>query len=199
MNLAPLAIIEPSSGVGGLTPAPTKLSPAVSRIAKPTVTDTWTSTLGHAFGSKCRKHTPKSELPIARAASANGRSRSESTSERTRRRNTGKFTNATANSTFIGPVPRTATSTIARMKTGNACRISRKRSPISDDQCSQRRVLPSKYPANTPRPAPMATDSAVATSAMVTSVRGAASRREKTSMPFSSVPNRCFKPGGASR
>ena len=59
--------------------------------------------------------------------------------------------------------------------------------------------MPSKYPANAPRPAPIATDSAVATSAIVTSVRGAASRREKTSMPFSSVPNRCFALGGASR
>jgi len=37
---AALAIIAPSSGVGGLTPAPTNLSPAVNSTAKPIVTDT---------------------------------------------------------------------------------------------------------------------------------------------------------------
>ena len=41
--LAPVAIMDPHSGVGGRTPAPTKLRPAVRRIANPIVIENWTS------------------------------------------------------------------------------------------------------------------------------------------------------------
>ena len=69
-DFAPDAIMAPSSGVGGATPAPTKLSPAVRRIANPTVTEIWTRIGGSALGSRCRKPIRRSELPSARAASA---------------------------------------------------------------------------------------------------------------------------------
>src|SRR6185437_276671 len=100
MNLAPPAIIAPSSGVGGLTPAPTKLSPAVRSTAKPIVTDNCTTTVGNALGSKCTKASDKSERPMARAASAKGRCRKDNSSDLTSRRNTGKLTKATARMTF---------------------------------------------------------------------------------------------------
>ena len=40
---APVEIIRPHSGVGGRTPAPTKLRPAVRMMAKPIVTEVCTS------------------------------------------------------------------------------------------------------------------------------------------------------------
>jgi hypothetical protein len=42
MFCAPTWIIRPSSGVGGGTPAPTKLRPAVGRIEKPIAVEKWT-------------------------------------------------------------------------------------------------------------------------------------------------------------
>ena len=47
---APIEIIEPHSGVGTRTPAPTKLSPAVSRMAIPTLTETCVNAGGMAIG-----------------------------------------------------------------------------------------------------------------------------------------------------
>ena len=116
--LAPDAIMAPSSGVGGLTPAPTKLSPAVSRMAKPTVTETCTITVGSALGSTWRKPMRTSRLPTARAASEKGRCTSESTSERTILTKTGVFTKAMAMMMLVTLPPKTATSTIAKTNTG---------------------------------------------------------------------------------
>ena len=50
MFWAPTAIMLPHSGVGTRTPAPTKLSPAVSRTAQPMFTDTCTSAGAMPFG-----------------------------------------------------------------------------------------------------------------------------------------------------
>ena len=46
----PLAIMLPHSGVGERTRAPTKLSPAVSRIDQPTLTESWASAGAMALG-----------------------------------------------------------------------------------------------------------------------------------------------------
>ena len=51
----------------------------------------------------------------------------------------------------------------------------------------------------TPSGVPMTTESAVATTPITTSVRGAASTREKMSIPFSSVPNGYVPLGGSRR
>ena len=189
----------PSSGAGGRTPAPTKLRPAVSRMAKPTVTDTCTITGWMALGRTWRKPTRASELPTARAASANGRWISDSTSARTRRTKTGVFTKATAAMMLIVLPPNTATSTMAKTKTGKAWITSRKRITASAPARPPRPRRLSNSATTTPIGAPTSTEIAVATSAISTSMRGAASRRDRISMPLSSVPSQCAALGGSRR
>jgi hypothetical protein len=70
--LAPLAIVTAEVWRPALTPAATKLSPVVNRIEKPTVTETCTKMVGIALGGIWRNPMRYSELPAARAASANG-------------------------------------------------------------------------------------------------------------------------------
>ena len=140
MLCAPVDTMLPSSGVGGLTPAPTKLRPAVSRMAKPIVAEIWATSGGKAFGRRCRKAIERSVAPTDSAASANGRSRSERISAREMRRNTGMFTNAMAMMMFSVDAPRTATRTIARMNTGNAWMTSsRRRMPSPRIDAERRR------------------------------------------------------------
>ena len=83
------------------------------------------------MGRTWRKPTAPSELPTARAASAKGRWISDSTSARTRRTKTGVFTKATAAMMLIVLPPNTATSTMAKTKTGNAWITSSRRMTIS--------------------------------------------------------------------
>ena len=56
-----------------------------------------------------------------------------------------------------------------------------------------------KSAITTPSGDPRSTEMAVAVTAMTTSVRGAASRRDRMSMPLSSVPSQCAADGGISR
>ena len=67
--LSPVDNIWPQVAVGGFTPTPRKLRPAVSMIACPTLSVPWTMTGASTFGSTCRRITRPSLAPSARAAS----------------------------------------------------------------------------------------------------------------------------------
>ena len=117
---APMAIIEPHSGVGIGTPAPTKLSAEVSRIEKPIVGERLASAGVSAFGMTCTKAIRSPEPPTQRAASTKGRSRTCSTAPRVTRRKNGTFRKASATMTFWMLGPRNPTSASAKMKSGKA-------------------------------------------------------------------------------
>ncbi len=152
-----------------------------------------------ALGRTWRNPTRASELPTARAASAKGRWISDSTSARTRRTKTGVFTKATAAMMLIVLPPNTATRTMAKTKTGKAWITSRKRITISATARAPRARRLSNKATMTPIGAPTSTAIAVAIRAIRTSIRGAASRRDRMSMPLSSVPSQWAALGGSRR
>src|SRR5439155_11932473 len=102
---APMAIIEPHSGVGIGTPAPTKLSAEVSRVEKPIVGERLASAGVSAVGVTWTKAIRGAEPATQRAAAANGRSRTWSTAPRVTRRKRGGLREASATITFwmLGP------------------------------------------------------------------------------------------------
>ena len=95
--------------------------------------------------------------------------------------------------------PNTATSTMAKTKTGKAWITSSRRMTISATAVEPPRLRDSSSAMTTPIGDPTSTEIAVAITAITTSVRGAASRRDRMSMPLSSVPSQCAADGGSSR
>ena len=65
----PMAIMLPHSGVGARTPAPMKLSAAVSRIDQPMLTESCARTGAMALGMTWRAMMAQSESPASQAAS----------------------------------------------------------------------------------------------------------------------------------
>ncbi len=59
----PMAIMLPHSGVGATTPAPTKLSPAVSSTDQPILTDSWLRTGAMELGMIWRMMIARSDVP----------------------------------------------------------------------------------------------------------------------------------------
>ena len=79
---APVAIMSPHSGVGTRTPAPTKLSPAVSSMATPIVMEAWLMMIPSTFGMRWRRMIRSGGTPRTMAASTKVRSRRDSSSAR---------------------------------------------------------------------------------------------------------------------
>jgi hypothetical protein len=88
---------------------------------------------------------------------------------------------------------------MAKTKTGNAWMTSNSRMAISATTVEPPRLRDSSSAMTTPSGDPRSTEIAVAITAITTSVRGAASRRDRMSMPLSSVPSQCAADGGISR
>ena len=117
---APIEIIDPHSGVGTLTPAPTKLNPAVINIPPPIITDKSASRGVSAFCIIWKYAILNPQFPAALAASTKGLSRKDSTSARACRKLLIWFTATIASIIFIGLGPSAATKSRANTKMGNA-------------------------------------------------------------------------------
>ena len=158
-------------------------------MEKPIVVEKWTSAGTIEFGMTCTKAERRT-----RCASAD-RGLDEGSRAHLQNRSPGKprekwNVKARAMMTFRVLGPLKPTSANANTKSGKAWKISAARMIAPLDNLAIA-VPPAKKPESTPSATPQAKATVVETSAMVRSTRGAASTREKMSIPETSVPNQC--------
>ena len=182
--------IAPHSGVGGCAPRPRKDKLAAVMMDVPIRMEKYTTMDEIVPGKIWRSIIVIGPAPRLRAASTNVWRLSDSVLPRTKRANAGMLKIATARMTFAIPLPRTATTLMARRMPGKA-------NSTSQTRMTTRSHQPSKYPEVRPSSVPTTAPTSTEEKPAVSEMRAPARMRLKMSRPRESTPNQCWSEGPA--
>src|SRR3972149_3698295 len=166
----------PQSGVVGGNPPPRKHNPAPVRMASAAFTEKMIATDGMTFGYTYRLRITRALAPRLRAASTYSDSLTDNVWPGTIRKYVGMYRTAIATMTLKMLGPRTAVMAMARIRPGNAYRLS-----ISTVRA--RSIFPPVNPANKPRGTPLNRDTRDEEKPMISAIRVPQISRLRTSWP----------------
>ena len=173
--------IEPQSAVGGWMPSPRKLSAAINKKTKQNRRPNSATSGGMALGRISWRMIHQRPSPLSRAASTYSITSMSMATARDRRYTRVESSRAITTTSAGIDVPTTDSTIRAKIRVGNAIRISTKRLISWSTQ-------PPTVAARKPQTIPTTKESAVIRKAMAMVLRAPYSRRENRSRPRLSVP-----------